>query len=90
MKTVSLLLLVAGSLLLTACEVAVVKRHPVTTRRSISYRDREPDHRVYYRGERGRPYYRRHYYDDDATYRTRIDTRRYYSRPGPVDRTYGF
>lgn len=90
MKTIPALLLVTGSLLLTACEVAVVERRPVTTRRYISYTDNEPYYRVYYRDERGRTYYRRHYYDDDVTYRTRVDTRRYYSRPGPIDRTYGF
>lgn len=90
MKTIHAFVLVAGSILLTACEVAVVERRPVTTRRYISYSDREPYYRVYYRDERGRTYYRRHYYDEDVRARTVVDTRRYYSRPGPIDRTYGF
>jgi hypothetical protein len=88
MKQISALILVAGSLLLSACDVEVVERHPVRTRRYISYTDRDPYYRVYYREPGGRTYYRRYYYDDDPAYR--VDTRRYYYRPGPVDRTYGF
>ena len=87
MKTATALLLITGSLLLTACEVAVTERRPVTTRRHISYTDRDPYYRVYYREPTGRTYYRRHYYDDDVKYRTRVDTRRYYSSGAPLDRT---
>ena len=90
MKKLTAFLLIAGSLLLTACEVAVVERRPVTTRRYVSYSDRDPYYRVYYRDDSGRTYYRRHYYDDDVRYRTRVDTRRYYYRSGPIDRSYGF
>ena len=89
MKTTAALLVIAGSLLLTACEVSLAERRPITTRRYISYRDRDPYYRVYYREPTGRTYYRRHYYDDDVTYRTRVDTRHYYNR-GPIDRSYGF
>ena len=80
MKTITALFLIAGSLLLTACEVSVTERRPVTTRRYVSYRDRDP----YYRTS-----HHRHYYEDDTAYRTRVYSRRYYSR-GPIDRSYGF
>ncbi len=81
MKTTTALLLIAGSLLLSACEVSVTERRPITTRRYVSHSDREPS---------GRTYYRRRYSDDDRNYRTRVDTRRYYYSHGPLDRTYGF
>jgi hypothetical protein len=89
MKTTQLLLMIAAGFVLSACEMSVSERRPTSSRRYISYSDREPYYRVYYREPDGRSYYRRHYYDDDATYRTRVDTRRYYTR-GPIDRTYSF
>jgi hypothetical protein len=86
----SALLLLAGALLLTGCETTVVERRPFVTRRYITYSDREPYYRVYYREPGGRAYYRRYYYEDDPAYTTRVDTRRYYYTPGPIDRSYGF
>ena len=88
MKT-SIILLV-GALMFAGCETTVVEhRRPLGNRRHVTYGDREPYYRVYYREPGGRVYYRRHYYDD-TRYVDRVDTRRYYYTPGPLDRTYGF
>lgn len=83
--------LLIGALLLTACESIVEEGRPVH-RRNISYSDRDPYYRVYYRERAGRTYYRQHYYDDDPVYRARVDSRRYYYRQ-PASRasvTFGF
>ena len=88
MKT-SIFLLV-GALLFAGCERTVVEhRRPFVTRRCITYSDREPYYRAYYREPGSRFYYRRHY-DDDPRYVERVNTRRYYYAPGPIDRSYGF
>ena len=84
------LILLASAILLAGCETTVVERRPFVTRHYITYRDRDPYYRVYYREPDGRVYYRRHYYDEDPAYVTRVDTRRYYYAPGPIDRTYDF
>jgi hypothetical protein len=83
MKTPLLLLLLAGSLVLTACETSVAARgHGRIHRRYVVS---EPSSGAYYRE---RTYYGRRSYDDDA-YQTRIEVRRPSNR-GPLDRSYGF
>jgi len=90
MKNSRILAAVAGALLLCSCEEVVVEHRPVVVhRRYIAYTATEPYYRVYYREPGGRSYYRRVYYEDEAGYPVRIDTRHYYYT-SPVDRTYGF
>lgn len=77
-----LLLFLAGSVLLTACETRVVA-HRSSTPRRVVYSDR-----VIYRD--ASPSYRRTNYEDvDVRYRTRVGTNRDFPAR-PLDRSYGF
>jgi hypothetical protein len=72
---------VATAALLLACVMAfgacqTTKAQKV--HRFVTFNDKDPYYRVYYRDKDGRMYYRQYYYEDDQTNRSRLDRRRHY------------
>ena len=86
MKRLILLFVLAGGLLLSACETRVVSYRPVTHRRVV-YSERASHDRVVYRDST--PNYRNSYRDDRVIVVAPGQTNRDYPRRS-LDRSYGF